>query len=195
MLVHDWASLINHYGYWALFVLSLFEGPLVTVFAAALAAQGLLNVAVIYGVVVAGDLVGDLGFYVAGRWLLGPWARHGGMRRHRFADRIAALRDKLHAQAGRILLFGKLTHSAGFAILLAAGAARIRLITYVFYNLLGTLPKAALLMAIGYYYGRLYAHMGTPLKVASAVVFVLVLALALLWAQRVSAPREQIGDL
>ncbi len=195
MLGHDWASLISQYGYWALFVLSLFEGPLVTVFAAALAAQGLLKLGLIYVVVLGGDLVGDLGYYSAGRWLLAPWARRGGRKRHRLASRVGAMRDKLHDHAGRILLFGKLTHSAGFAILLAAGAARVRLLPYLFYNLLGTLPKAALLMAVGYYYGRLYTDMGMPLKIASAVVFVLVLALALVWAQRVSAPREQTGDL
>lgn len=192
MAWHDWATLIGHYGYWAIFALSLLEGPLITVFAAALAAQGLLKLDVVYGVVLAGDLGGDLAYYAAGRWLLAPLMRYRKTGRHRLADRVAALRARLHEHCGRILLLGKLTHSAGFVILLACGAARVRLLPYLSYNLLGTLPKAALLMAVGYYYGRLYTGLSLPLKMLSALVFVLVLGGLLWWAQRLGA-REQVA--
>lgn len=195
MAWHDWAALIGHYGYWGIFALSLLEGPLITVFAAALAAQGLLRLDIVYGVVLAGDMAGDLAYYVAGRWLLAPLARSRGAQRHRLAGRVAALRERLHSHCGRILLVGKLTHSAGFVILLAAGAARVRLLPYLFYNLLGTLPKAALLMVVGYYYGRLYTGLSLPLKILSALVFVLVLVGLLWWAQRVGAREEAAGEV
>lgn len=171
-----WLELINHYGYLSVFVLSIAEGPLVTIFAAALASQGLLDVWVVYGVLLAGDLTGDSAYYALGRWAVGPLAHLAKNRTSRtFAGRVERLSQRLRTNGGRILLFGKLTHSAGFLILLAAGAARIHFRTYFFYNLLGTLPKAALLMVMGYYFGRFYTVLSGPFKIVGVIVFALVL--------------------
>ena len=67
---------------------------------------------------------------------------------------------------------GKLTHAVGFAVLLAAGAARIRISVFVFYNLLGTLPKSCLLVVIGYFFGRFYLDLSAQYRTISLVALV-----------------------
>lgn len=189
-----WVGLVGHYGYLAVFVLSFVEGPLVTIFAAALAAQGLLQLWPVYGMVLAGDITGDLAYYAAGRWVIAPLAQRAGYRTGTLASRVERLRRHLHERVGRVLLFGKLTHSAGFIILLASGAARVRLAAYLFYNLLGTVPKAALLMAVGYFFGRFYTEVGGPFKTVSVAVFVIVLAAVFFLVRRIWSLPENITD-
>jgi membrane protein DedA with SNARE-associated domain len=169
------------YGYVALLPLAVIEGPAVTVFAAFLAAQGLLDVGVVYAVVVLGDLLGDVLYYVAGRFLLQrlvTWHRAWATRlRHR----VGVLAQRVRARAGAMLLFGKLTHSAGFAVLLAAGAAHVPIRRFLAYNFLGTLPKSLLFVVIGYWFGRLYLAVQGDLRIAGVIGFLLasgVLALA-----------------
>ena len=166
-----WPHYVSEYGYLAVFLLSLLEGPIVTVYAALLAAQGLLNLPLVYMTVVLGDLAGDLLAYAIGRYGIGHriWQRRAGSRA--FLRRIAVLRSRLRAHTGAALLFGKLTQAFGFGILLAAGAARIRMGTFLFYNLLGTLPKSAAFIAVGYCFGRYYATLSHSFQSAGFIGF------------------------
>ncbi len=175
MTTLDWmSSAITSYGYAALFLASIVEGPIATVIGAFLASQGLLQVGIVYAIAVSGDLVGDLLFYGVGRSgrILGQcWRSPSGARQQR---RLAVLQAYLHSHAGRTLLAGKITHAAGFLVLLAAGAARVPVARFLGFNLLGTLPKTALLVLIGYFAGVAYHRIDTYLWIASVVVFLLI---------------------
>ena len=165
---------LGRHGYALLFAASVVEGPLVTVLAAYLSAQGLLDPGAVYATVVLGDLAGDALYYVAGRWLLrglGPRARPDGALRRR----IEAWRDYLRERPGRVLLMGKLTHSAGFAVLLGAGAARVPPARYMAYNLLGALPKSAVLVLLGYFWGRFLGELQSDLRLAGVCGLLLAL--------------------
>lgn len=181
------------YGYLALFPLAVLEGPVVSVVAAFLASRGVLELAPLYAVVVVADLVGDLLYYGAGRWMLGWLRQRRGAWAQRLLRRVETLAPRIRARAGSMLLFGKLTHSAGFAVLLAAGAAHVELPRFLAFNLAGSLVKSAVLVAAGYWFGRLYGGLQDGLQAASLVAFVLVGGLLLLVAARASAsdaPRE-----
>ncbi len=143
-----------------------------TVFAAFLAAQGILDVFAVAATVIAGDLAGDVLIYGVGRWLLGrlPWRL--SIRSQASRNRIKLLCTDITRRAGHFLLIGKLTHAVGFAVLLAAGAARIRISVFVFYNLLGTLPKSCLLVVIGYFFGRFYLDLSAQYRTISLVALV-----------------------
>jgi len=170
------------YGYAALLPLCVIEGPAVTVIAAFLAAQGILDVGMVYLVVVAGDLLGDLLYYAIGRFVLRRLAaRH---RAERLRHRVTVLAPRIRKHAGTMLLFGKLTHSAGFVVLLAAGATHVPLRRFLLFNVLGTLPKALVLVAVGYWFGQLYGTLHGDLQIAALVGFVLAsgaLALGARW--------------
>lgn len=179
------------YGYFALFPLAVAEGPVVAVFAAFLASQGVLDLAPVYAVLVLADLVGDLLYYVAGRWLLG-WL-HG--RKAGWAQRLRAraitLAPRIRARAGSMLLIGKLTHSAGFMVLLAAGAARVRIAPFIAYNLIGSMIKSAGLVAIGYWFGKLYGGLQGELQAASLVAFVVIGGGMMLLFHRLTSDRAR----
>lgn len=176
--------LLAVYGYVALLPLAAVEGPAVTVFAAFLAAQGLLDLAAVYAIVVTGDLLGDVMYYAVGRWLLRGLVEHFGPRATRLRQRVWLLAPRIRARAGTMLLFGKLTHSAGFVVLLAAGAAHVPMRRFLLFNLLGTLPKSLLLVMLGYWFGWMFAQVEGDLRIAALVGFVLasfVLAMGARW--------------
>jgi membrane protein DedA with SNARE-associated domain len=210
------------YGYAALLPLAVIEGPAVTVFAAFLAAQGVFDVIGVYAIVVLGDLIGDVLYYAVGRWAAARWAAKRGLAERGAAERGAAgpgaterrarrpeanrgsrwaarvrqrvevLAPRIRTRAGAMLLFGKLTHSAGFAVLLAAGAAHVELRRFLAFNLLGTLPKSLVLVLLGYWFGKLYGSLQSDLRIAGVLTFLVVGSALLLVARRMlSAPDER----
>ncbi|HET6240167.1 MAG TPA: VTT domain-containing protein [Acetobacteraceae bacterium] len=190
------------YGYAALLPLAVVEGPAVTVFAAFLAAEGVFSLVGVYAVVVLGDLLGDMLYYAVGRWMIGRWTRtrpmdgeldRGGRWAARLRRRIDVLAPRIRTRAGAMLLFGKLTHSAGFAVLLAAGTAHVPIRQFLAYNLLGTLAKSLVLVLLGYWFGKLYASLQGDLQIAGMVGFVLVGSALLLLVRRVLAGPDERG--
>jgi membrane protein DedA with SNARE-associated domain len=185
MTIPDWISLIViKYGYAALLLATVVEGPVATIIGAFLASQGLLNIAFVYAVSVGGDLTGDLIYYGIGRsgriaWR--PRPSHGFKRRW---FRVLTLARQLRTNAGRMLLFGKFTHSAGFLILLTAGAIRVPMTAFLGYNLLGTLPKSALFIVIGYYFCAAYNRLDSYLGVASPLIFIAICIGAGIWLRK-----------
>ncbi len=174
-------ALIQNYGLLMLLLFSVLEGPIVTVIAAYLAHQGFMNIWAVYAVCIAGDLIGDSLFYAVGRY----GARRLPPRVSRWLGlteaRSLALNEHFSAKGGRTLLFGKWTHSAGMPILVASGLARMDFLRYLWFNLLGTLPKTALFVAVGYFLGAAYSSIDTYIYRASLVLLVLAVVIALVY--------------
>jgi membrane protein DedA with SNARE-associated domain len=187
-MLHQLPELLTTYGYGALFVATVVEGPIVTVIAGFLASQGLLDGLLVFAVAVVGDLTGDLMLYAAGRW--GRMTRWARLPVRLDSRRIAQWRKHFRAHPGRVLLFGKLTHGAGFLFLLAAGAAQIRLGIFTFYNFLGTLPKSAFFVVRGYLVGAAYVHIDSYVGAASVAVFVLICVAGLALTRDWRAPSQ-----
>jgi membrane protein DedA with SNARE-associated domain len=192
---HAWPHFIYLYGYLAVFLFSIVEGPLVTVFAAFLAAQGILDVFAVTVTVIAGDMVGDVIVYMMGRWFLGclPW-RHSIIGQT-LGNRVKLLCTDIKQHAGHFLLVGKLTHAVGFAVLLAAGAARIRFNVFVLYNILGTLPKSCILIAVGYFFGRFYQDLNSQYKTIGLIALGLGILMMLLLVHRLWAIQQRRDGL
>lgn len=149
-------DLIHAHGLWITFLLTVIEGPIVTITAGALAGKGLLPAPMVLLVACLGDLVGDIILYTIGR-------ASPRLTRHLAGARVSSVRlgaDKLrnimHGQAWQILVLGKLTHVLGFAVILAAGVARVPFGLFVVISTLATLPKVAILCAVGYIFGQAF---------------------------------------
>lgn len=186
MFTHDHVlQLIQSHGLWLLAPFAIVEGPIVTVIAAYLARVGLMNVYAVYAVCLAGDLIGDALYYGIGR--LGPrflpeaWLNRIGLSQ----ARQLALGDHFAQKGGRTLLFGKWTHSAGLPIMLASGLARMNFASYMWYNLLGSVPKTAAFVALGYFIGHAYASIDTYIGRISLALLVVAVAVGLIfWYRR-----------
>ena len=179
------AAVIADHGIAILAPLAVIEGPIVTVVAAYMASLKLLDLGNVILCVIIADVVGDCILYAMGRGLL-DWLplsirRKFGVSRRRMAQMIRTFRDN----GVRLLVIGKLTHAVGFAVLFAAGASRMPFLTFVLANLLATIPKSLILVAIGYMFGSAHAVMAEWFSVGSAIVLGLMAAtLLVLWYRR-----------
>jgi membrane protein DedA with SNARE-associated domain len=94
---------------------------------------------------------------------------------------LARLVRRFREQDVRLILFGKFTHYLGFAILLAAGVARMPFGRFLAACLIATIPKSAVLVAIGWTFGEAWSREDDWLFRALALVLA-ALALSLpLW--------------
>ena len=134
--------------------LAIVEGPIVTVLAGSMTAAGYLDGWTVLVVVVLGDLIGDTVFYSLGRWGTSLLTRYGGRWVGLTPDRLAQLRSRFVARSRGTLAVGKLTHSIGALVLIAAGAARMNYLEFLLINLVTTIPKSAVLLLLGYYLGQ-----------------------------------------
>lgn len=178
------AALVAKYGLAIVAPVAVIEGPIVTVIAAWLASQGLMSLWALAGVVIAADLVGDFGFYALGRWGLGRlparWLARTGLTR----DRLAGLTHHFDDHGGRTLVLGKVTHSAGFAVLAAAGMARMPLPRFFWFNLIGTVPKSLFFIGLGYGFGAAYTSIDGWIAGATLAMGVVIVAFIASWIIR-----------
>lgn len=180
-------ALMQDHGLWLVGPMAIIEGPIVTVIAAYLAKLGYMTLLGVYLVCVLGDLIGDALYYWIGR--SGPailperWLTKLGMT----DARQMALQDHFAEKGGRTLLFGKFTHSTGLPIMLASGAARMNFTLYMWYNFIGSIPKTAVFVAIGWFLGSAYTAIDTWIFRVSLALVVVVAIGVLIWWRRKAA--------
>ena len=174
-------ALLATYAYATLFPLSVVEGPIVTVLGGYLASQGYVNVFLVYTIVVAGDITGDLAWYAAGRWsrmgIGARWGKYIGVT----PDRLQRIEKHFERHSGKTLLLGKLAQGLGPLALLGAGATRMRPGRFLAFNLLATLPKSLVLLLVGYFFGKAYGQAGAVLEYAAWGTIVLAVVVAIVY--------------
>lgn len=164
-----------------LFPLAVIEGPIVTVIAGWLARLGYFPLSWAMVVLVLADLLGDSLLYALGR--AGPdvlpqkWRLALGVTE----ARIARVSEHFAKRGGRTLLAAKLTHSFGFATLVAAGASRMSFPAFLCFNLVGTIPKTLSFLLLGYAVGEAHVAIDNWIGRASLGVMVLGVAILSIW--------------
>ncbi|MCB1336141.1 MAG: VTT domain-containing protein [Maritimibacter sp.] len=175
------AALLAKHGLAVVAPIAVLEGPIVTVIAAWLASKGVFPLWAVALVVILADLVGDLGLYALGRWGRGHLPARFMRRLGLGEERLAALSGHFAHKGGRTLLFGKLTHSVGFAVLAAAGAARMKLGQFLWFNFLGTVPKSLFFVALGYSFGAAFSQIDNWIGRASLAMLAVIVAGGVSW--------------
>ena len=170
-----------YYKYAILFPITIVEGPIITVIAGFLSSQGYLNILTVYGIVVAGDIVGDIIYYSIGRWGGRRFINHWGHFLHLGLGEITKLENHFAKHSGKTLIFGKLSHAIGAPILVAAGMAKIPLNKFIWFNFWPTLPKSLGLLIIGYYFGRAYQQIDRYIGYANLIIFSLAIAAIIIY--------------
>lgn len=175
------AAILAKHGLVVLAPIAVLEGPIVTVIAAWLASQGLFNLWSVALVVVIADMVGDYLLYALGRWGLhrmpASWRDRLGLKR----QRLEQLAMHFSKKGGRTLLLGKLTHSAGAAVLVAAGLARMPAFRFGWINLAATVPKSLIFVALGYGFGSAYARIDNWISRVSLVLLAVIAVVGVVW--------------
>ncbi len=170
--------LLEHYKYILIFPITVIEGPIITVITGLLVSLGYLNGFLAYVILVLGDLTGDLFYYALGRYgrhaaWIKKWGKYIG-----YSEKSEAfLENHFKKHPIKTFMLGKVAHGVGTTVLIAAGIARVSIPEFLWYNLLGTLPKTLILVLIGYYVGNSYEQIDKYL--GSVAVFTTVGAVVL----------------
>ena len=176
-------SLLETHPYLLLFPLVVLEGPVSTVAAGLLVATGVVSWPLAFAVVVAADLAGDTFYYGLGRS-----ARHPRMAR-RLArlgltqEKLAAMEASFGRNEGKALVGAKVADFAAVPVFVAAGLTKVGYGRFLAWTAAATVPKAALLMVLGFFAGGqalALAERLAPGPVASMALLALVPAAYLL---------------
>lgn len=180
---------IATYQYLLLFLLVTIEGPVITVVSGFLVAQGFMNIYLVYPLVLAADLFGDSLYY-----LLGRYGRNFGFKIFNISvERIKNIEDHFKNHGGKTLLFGKISHGIGTVFLFVAGIAHIPYRKFLFYNTVGTIPKTAVLILIGYFFGHSYIRVGKYLDLFGLITLSLgfiILIIYLKFAKKIKQKQD-----
>lgn len=191
LTLESFIALLSAWGYAILLPLAIAEGPMVGVLAGFLVSLGQMGWFVVFIVLFAGDLIGDIIYYLLGRWGHGPWAYRLAARFGASPERLATLEEAFHRHSIKILLINK-TQAIGSVVLYYAGAVRMPLLRFVWVNSIATVPKVLLFMVVGYYFGESYRLVDQLLSYAGlATLAVPLLLLAGFLAFRRWGRREQ----
>ena len=172
------------------FLLSIIEGPIVTIIGAFLVSIGYLHILPLYILAVLGDLVGDLIHYAIGHFSKKRFTRTGtlfGISK----EKILKVESHFGDHGGKTIFFGKISHSLGFVILVAAGLVGMPLGEFLFYNLLGTLPKSLVLIGIGYYFGSAYQSIDSYITYIGMGLFIILIVGIGIWYIRKIEPIDE----
>jgi membrane protein DedA with SNARE-associated domain len=182
------AFLIAH-GSALILPLAVVEGPFVSIASGFLAARGYVGWVLAFCLLACGDVIGDVMYYWVGRsgkTPLGFVLRRLGVRGTLSPQMQARLKDN----ATQVLLIGKWTQSAGLLVLVGCGMLRVPLPRFILVNTLATLPKTAVLMAVGAVAGNHVATLedhATLTAIVLGLIAVVAILLVLRRAERVGA--------
>lgn len=168
--------LLTTYGYAFLFPLSIFEGPILTVIGGFLSTMGIMNAFAVYLVVVAGDVVGDLIFYIVGR-TGGVWFHQVSSFFRITPEKIEQATRFFNTHSKKALVFSKVFHGVGVAGLLAAGMLKVRYKQYLLVCGAVSIVQSAILLLLGVFFGHLYVQISRYLDFFAASMSVLAVAL------------------
>lgn len=187
--------ILIRYKYFVLFPAAAIEGPIITIIAGFLCAHSLMNIYLAYAVIVAGDLAGDAFYYLLGRWgrigLVNKIGHLVGIS----AARIKKLENHFSNHGGKTILVGKLAHGFGTVFLAAAGASKMPFNKFIYYNIIGTIPKSLILLLVGYFFGQAYARINTYFDFFAVGAFALAVLLILLYALIIKIIRKKGNNL
>lgn len=170
--------------YLLIFVGVAIEGPIVTLTAAALAGNGLLNPFVVFLTAGTGNVAGDFCWYLLGYFggferRLRKWPRFA-----RYEAQIERVKTDVAHHAPKLLLGAKLSLGIGsIPTLIAAGIVRVPWWRVVIVQTVGEIIWSGVLVLAGYFLGQYIPQIMKDLRIATAVGG-LGFLLLVLWVMR-----------
>lgn len=162
------------YRYLVLFPIAILEGPIISIIAGFLISIHLMELWIVFGVLVAGDVVGDILLYAVGRWGGSPLITRWGPKFGATPEHMDKFEKLFKTHAKKTLLFGKWGHAFGFPILVSAGVVREDLREFLLVSIGGTIPKTLFLILIGFYFGAAYENIDRYFTYAVVAIITLV---------------------
>jgi undecaprenyl-diphosphatase len=188
-------DIIGQSGYWAyvlIFLIVFLEcaaligflvpGETMAIFGGFLAAQGVLDIWVVLGLVSAATILGNLAGYELGRRLHRPWIlRHGGRFGLR-AEHLKRVDHFFHRHGGKAVLLGRMTAFLRAMVPFVAGASHLRYRTFFSYTIAGGIVWSLASVMVGYLAGASWPTIEHWIGRVGAVAVAAVVAALLIYA-------------
>jgi membrane protein DedA with SNARE-associated domain len=181
-------SLLEAHPYLLLFPLILLEGPIATIGAGLLVATGLMAWPLAYAIAVAADLAGDSLYFGLGRGARRPGAGRLLARLGLGPERLEAMETSFSGNAGRAILGAKVVDAAAIPVFVTAGLTKVGYARFLGWTLAATMPKAALLMIVGYFASQqaiALLQSLSPVPVLVLALFVVASAATLILSKKI----------
>ena len=180
MSIDSVLPLIQNYGYWILFPLAFFEGPITAFVAGTFVALGYFSIYPAYAIMLLGDLIPDVAYYLLGRYgeqktLINRYASRIGIKEEHF-DAIRRLWQK---HPGKTMFFSKLAYGLSTPFLVSAGLVGMSLQRFLRYAFPITVIQYAILLTLGYYFGASFKFVSSTVEIIQiGIGGVIVIAIA-----------------
>lgn len=147
-------SLLAAHPFLLLFPLVMLEGPIATICAGFLVSAGLASWPLAYAIAVTADLTADTFYYMLGRSARRPRIRRLIRRLGLTEGRRARFEREVRKNGPKALVGAKVADAAAIPVLVATGLAKVGYGRFLTWNVAATLPRAAVLMALGFFFGE-----------------------------------------
>jgi len=171
---------IQGLSYFFLFLLFVWEGPVVNYVSAFAASLGVFNVFIIFILAVLGNIVGDLIYYFIGK-LGKKTVMDKYLRKTLKPEKIAKIEGFLRNNPGKTIFVIKITPWLPTPGFILAGAMNIPLDIIIFYSTIISIGTVALITALGFYSGVLFSKIFYYFKYSVFVIGILVVIVIGLW--------------
>lgn len=168
------------WGYPAMLLLMIIEGPITTIIAAFLSSLGYFNVYAVFLLSVTGDIIGDIILYSIGYF--------GGRRALLRAEKILnvkqsfveRLEEKFKRHGAKIIFSVKAGTGLCWITFILAGSVKMSFQRFLVYTFWGGIIWSSLLVVIGYFFGYAAETIEQYIKYAGLVIFVAAVAMVVL---------------
>lgn len=143
-------------GYWIIFLVMCFEGPITTAAAGFAAALGYFDPWIILVLSIAGDLVPDSLYYAIGYQGRLRTREYLNRRLGTEMNRLEKTAELLRKHFNKTIVVLKLTPLATPFGFMLVGALRLSFRRFIGICAAVTVPKSLLFLALGYFFGGLY---------------------------------------
>ena len=180
-------QLLLTYKYAILFPIAIIEGPIISIISGFLISSGHLNLYIVFGLLVLGDLIGDTIYYGIGRFGGNYFLKRWGWLLNIDSQKLLKLEKRFENHGGKLLFFAK-AQGIGGAILAAAGVIKMPYARFMWLNAVATLIKSVILIMIGYYFGKAYSTINdyfNKIAIISTLLLVIVIIIYFLRRQKI----------
>lgn len=147
----DYVSLIQQFGYIAVFIGTIIEGEAVLLLSGFFAQKGYLLYPAVFALGAMGTYASETFIYYMGRWHGRAFMKR---RSESWRERYYRFAERLHRHRYLIILFYRFFYGMRTVAPFAIGSSGVRPFTFHSLNLVGTLLWTGLMSGLGYFFGR-----------------------------------------
>lgn len=168
---------LTHHSYPVMLLGMIVEGPIITSAAAFATTLGYFNLAIIFGLAIMGDVIGDLLAYSIGYIGRITVVRKFGNRFGISEEKMEKLKHLFEKHPGKILLAIKLSPFLPVPGIITIGSTHLPFKKFILIDALIILPKTLIFVLLGYFFGHAYDRIYKYLN-NGAYAFLIILVIA-----------------